>query len=286
MELLAAMDIATSIKDLRNALRGKGGNQRTGFIPTMGALHAGHLSLVSVARSHSDRVAASIFVNPTQFAPGEDLDAYPRTLEGDLAALERSGCDVAFVPQTATMYPSGEVTRVTVPGPLSETLEGAHRPHFFTGVATVVTKLLASAQADVSIFGEKDFQQLQVIRRMAQDLLLGTEVIGAPTIRAEDGLALSSRNTYLDVQERQIAPKLYQSLRDAHDAILDGVEPERATDEATSKIQKAGFGSVDYIAYRSADTLAKPEQKLEQGQGRLLAAAWLGKTRLIDNIGV
>ena len=150
----------------------------------------------------------------------------------------------------------------------------------------MVTKLLASAQADVSIFGEKDYQQLQVIRRMAQDLLLGTEVIGAPTIRAEDGLALSSRNTYLNAQERQIAPALYQSLRDAHDAILSGVEPERATDEATSKIQKAGFGSVDYIAYRSGETLAKPEQKLEQGQGRLLAAAWLGKTRLIDNIGV
>lgn len=252
----------------------------------MGALHAGHLSLVSVAKTHADRVATSIFVNPTQFAPGEDLDAYPRTLETDLAALEQAGCDVAFVPQTTTMYPSGEVTRVTVPGPLTETLEGAHRPQFFTGVATVVTKLLASAQADVSIFGEKDYQQLQVIRRMAQDLLLGTEIIGAPTIRASDGLALSSRNTYLDAKEREIAPVLYQSLVEARDAILGGASPNHATDEATSQIKDAGFGAVDYIAYRSAETLVQPTQKLEQGQGRLLAAAWLGKTRLIDNIGV
>ena len=280
------MDMVTSIKDLRRALRGRSWTQRTGFIPTMGALHAGHLSLVSVAKQHADRVATSIFVNPTQFAPGEDLDAYPRTLDADLAALEQAGCDVAFVPHTATMYPNGEVTRVSVPGTLSETLEGAHRPQFFTGVATVVTKLLASAQADISVFGEKDYQQLQVIRRMAEDLLLGTEIIGAPTVRASDGLALSSRNTYLDAQEREIAPMLYQALHDARGAILDGVAPKQATDAATSFIKNAGFEAVDYIAYRSAKTLNEPSEPLEQGQGRLLAAAWLGKTRLIDNIEV
>jgi len=280
------MDMVTSIKDLRRALRGRSWTQRTGFIPTMGALHAGHLSLVSVAKQHADRVATSIFVNPTQFAPGEDLDAYPRTLDADLAALEQAGCDVAFVPHTATMYPNGEVTRVSVPGTLSETLEGAHRPQFFTGVATVVTKLLASAQADISVFGEKDYQQLQVIRRMAEDLLLGTEIIGAPTVRASDGLALSSRNTYLDAQEREIAPMLYQALHDARSAILDGVAPKQATDAATSFIKNAGFEPVDYIAYRSAKTLNEPSEPLEQGQGRLLAAAWLGKTRLIDNIEV
>ena len=280
------MDMVTSIKDLRRALRGRSWTQRTGFIPTMGALHAGHLSLVSVAKQHADRVATSIFVNPTQFAPGEDLDAYPRTLDADLAALEQAGCDVAFVPHTATMYPTGEVTRVSVPGTLSETLEGAHRPQFFTGVATVVTKLLASAQADISVFGEKDYQQLQVIRRMAEDLLLGTEIIGAPTVRASDGLALSSRNTYLDAQEREIAPMLYQALHNARSAILDGVAPKQATDAATSFIKNAGFEAVDYIAYRSAKTLNEPSEPLEQGQGRLLAAAWLGKTRLIDNIEV
>jgi len=280
------MDMVTSIKDLRRALRGRSWKQRTGFIPTMGALHAGHLSLVSVAKQHADRVATSIFVNPTQFAPGEDLDAYPRTLDADLAALEQAGCDVAFVPHTATMYPTGEVTRVSVPGTLSETLEGAHRPQFFTGVATVVTKLLASAQADISVFGEKDYQQLQVIRRMAEDLLLGTEIIGAPTVRASDGLALSSRNTYLDAQEREIAPMLYQALHDARSAILDGVAPKQATDAATSFIKNAGFEAVDYIAYRSAKTLNEPSEPLELGQGRLLAAAWLGKTRLIDNIEV
>lgn len=280
------MDMVTSIKDLRRALRGRSWTQRTGFIPTMGALHAGHLSLVSVAKQHADRVATSIFVNPTQFAPGEDLDAYPRTLDADLAALEQAGCDVAFVPHTTTMYPNGEVTRVSVPGTLSETLEGAHRPQFFTGVATVVTKLLASAQADISVFGEKDYQQLQVIRRMAEDLLLGTEIIGAPTVRASDGLALSSRNTYLDAQEREIAPMLYQALHDARSAILDGVAPKQATDAATSFIKNAGFEPVDYIAYRSAKTLNEPSEPLEQGQGRLLAAAWLGKTRLIDNIEV
>lgn len=281
------MDMVTSIKDLRRALRGRSWKRRTGFIPTMGALHAGHLSLVSVARAHADRVATSIFVNPTQFAPGEDLDAYPRTLEDDLEALEKAGCDVAFVPQTATMYPGGEVTRVSVPGPLSETLEGAHRPQFFTGVATVVTKLLASAQADISVFGEKDYQQLQVIRRMARDLLLGTEIIGAPTVRAADGLALSSRNTYLSAREREIAPQLHQALMHAASAILNGEKtPIQATREASTRVQEAGFGTVDYIAYRSAEDLSEPAQALGKGKGRLLAAAWLGKTRLIDNISV
>ncbi len=278
------MDIVSSIKDLRSSLSGRGSAHRTGLVPTMGALHDGHLSLVSTVQQHASRVATTIFVNPTQFAAGEDFNSYPQTLDADLDALERAGCDVVFVPDAETMYPAGSTTFVTVSGPLTETLEGAHRPHFFGGVATVVTKLLAAAQADVAIFGEKDFQQLKVIERMAADLLLGTEIIGAPTIRADDGLALSSRNTYLNEKERQIAPDLYRALIRAKDAIASGAEHQRATDQAAQDIQDAGFASVDYIAYRATTDLSNPQGPLAAGQGRLLAAAWLGSTRLIDNI--
>ncbi|MGB1156536.1 MAG: pantoate--beta-alanine ligase [Alphaproteobacteria bacterium] len=278
------MDLVATVKDLRWSLRGRSWKRRSGLVPTMGALHAGHLSLVRVAQQHASRVAATIFVNPTQFAPTEDLATYPRTLEADLEALEAAGCDVVFVPEVATMYPVGEVTRVAVPGPLSETLEGAHRPHFFGGVATVVTKLLASAQADVAVFGEKDFQQLQVIRRLCADLLLGTEIIGAPTIRAEDGLALSSRNAYLSDTHRAIAPALHRALQAAKRAIADGASPTTATAAAAADLVDAGFENVDYLAYRAAADLSEPKEALPKGEGRLLAAATLGQTRLIDNI--
>ena len=278
------MEIVKTVKDLRWALRGRSWKRRTGLVPTMGALHAGHLSLVKFAQAHAAKVAATIFVNPTQFAPGEDLDSYPRTLETDLEALEKAGCDAVFVPSVQTMYPPGEVTRVAVPGPVSETLEGEHRPHFFGGVATVVTKLLASAQADVAVFGEKDFQQLQVIRRLAADLLLNTEIKGAPTIRAKDGLALSSRNAYLSDEERAIAPALHEALQTAKLSILSGTPAQEASKAAIKTIQDKGFGQVDYLAYRRADDLSIPKEHLKEDEGRLLVAAWLGKTRLIDNI--
>ena len=278
------MDIVASIKDLRRSLRGQSLNLRTGLVPTMGALHEGHLSLIAAAKQQASRVAATIFINPTQFAPGEDLDSYPRPLEADLEALEQAGCDVVFVPENTTMYPAGEVTRVRVPGPLSETLEGEHRPQFFEGVTTVVTKLLTSAQADVAVFGEKDFQQLQVIRRMTADLLLGTEIVGAPTIRSADGLALSSRNAYLSPEERVKAPALHAALEQARNAIAQGEIPTVATDQAVDAIRQAGFGRVDYLAYRTASDLSAPTAALPAGQGRILAAAWLGQTRLIDNI--
>ncbi|MDA8603430.1 pantoate--beta-alanine ligase [Alphaproteobacteria bacterium] len=278
------MDIVSSIQDLRVSLLGRRQAHRTGLVPTMGALHDGHLSLIAAAQREADRIAATIFVNPTQFAAGEDFTSYPKTLDADLEALEHAGCDVVFVPAVETMYPTGSATTVTVNGPLTQTLEGAHRPHFFGGVATVVTKLLAAAQADVAVFGEKDYQQLKVIERMAADLLLGTEIIGAPTVRAKDGLALSSRNTYLSPSERDIAPHLYRALTSATDAIAAGADPRLVTEQATKDIQSAGFASVDYLDYRAAKDLAQPQGALPVGQGRLLAAAWLGTTRLIDNV--
>lgn len=279
------MDLVSNVKDLRWSLRGRTWKRRSGLVPTMGALHAGHVSLIKVAQNHASRVAATIFVNPTQFAPGEDLDRYPRTLEADLEALENAGCDVVFLPDVSTMYPEGDATRVTVSGPLSETLEGAHRPHFFGGVATVVTKLLASAQADVAVFGEKDYQQLQVIRRLTADLLLETEIIGAPTVRADDGVALSSRNAYLTPAERKAAPNLLQALERACSAIRSGDDPQKATEAAAAALANVeGFGEIDYLAYRTAADLSEPKGTLPKGEGRLLAAAWLGNTRLIDNI--
>ena len=258
-----------------------------GFVPTMGALHEGHLSLVRLALSRADRVVASIFVNPTQFGPNEDLAAYPRDEAGDAGKLAGAGCHLLFAPSAAEMYPPGAATVVTVSG-VSEPLDGQARPGHFAGVATVVAKLLNQARPDVAVFGEKDFQQLQVIRRMAADLDLGVEILGAPTARAADGLALSSRNAYLTAEERQRAPELAAALAEAVLALRSGAPVERVEAEAVARIQAAGFGPVDYVEVRDAGDLSRlgPGPMPGGRPGRILAAARLGRARLIDNMAV
>jgi pantoate--beta-alanine ligase len=258
-------------------------SERVALIPTMGALHDGHLTLVKTAKEKAARVVVSIFVNPTQFAPHEDFAAYPRNEEADLAALAALGVDAVFAPTVDEMYPAGFVTAITVGGP-SEGLETLFRPHFFGGVATVVAKLFIACAPDFAVFGEKDYQQLLVIRRMTADLGLPVEVIGHPTIREADGLALSSRNAYLSPEERAKAPALNKALLRAGSAIRAGAPVARVLSAAGLDLKAAGF-RVDYVELRNAETLA-PVADVKTEKLRLLAAAWLGKTRLIDNVGV
>lgn len=257
--------------------------QSTALVPTMGALHEGHLALVDAARGHADRVAVSIFVNPKQFSPNEDLQAYPRDEAGDLAKLAGRGADLVFLPDAAEMYPPGFATTVTV-AELSKGLCGDFRPEMFQGVATVVTKLLLQVLPDVALFGEKDYQQLLVIRRLVRDLDIPVKIVGLPTVRAPDGLALSSRNAYLSAAERAIAPALYRALAQAAAALGGGanVEPTLAT--ARGAVLAAGFAKIEYLELRDAETL-EPLTRAER-PGRLLAAAWLGRARLIDNVVV
>ena len=255
---------------------------RVGLVPTMGALHAGHLSLVDTIRTRTDKAIVSIFVNPAQFAPHEDFDRYPRTLETDTAKLGDSA-DLIFAPPVSEMYPAGFATRIEVGGP-SQGLETDFRPHFFSGVATVVSKLLIAAMPDVAIFGEKDYQQLLVIRRMTADLGLPIEIAGAPIVREADGLAMSSRNAYLDPKERTIAPVLYRVLRECAARIASGEAIARVIAEGWNEIEAAGF-AVDYLEARDAETLARAETLADRPL-RLLVAARLGKTRLIDNAAV
>jgi pantoate--beta-alanine ligase len=253
------------------------------LVPTMGALHEGHLALVKLARQHSQRVVVSIFVNPTQFGPHEDFNKYPRQLEQDIALLKQAGADAAYTPTPQEMYPDGFATTVSVKG-LSEGLCGAFRPGHFDGVATVVSKLLLQVLPDVAIFGEKDYQQLAVIRRMVTDLEIPVQITGAPVVRAEDGLALSSRNAYLSPQERQQAPFLHQELQAMALEIKQG-KPIRATLlQAEQRILSSGFRKIDYLQLVDATSL----QSLDKFNrpARLLVAAYLGKTRLIDNIAV
>lgn len=256
--------------------------QRIGLVPTMGALHAGHLSLVEIARQHAAAVVVSIFVNPTQFAPNEDFTKYPRTFEADLQKLEEIGAEAVYAPEVATMYPEGAATTVSVKGPATARLEDVSRPFHFDGVATVVAKLFIQSQADVAVFGEKDFQQLAVIRRMAADLDLPVAIIGAPTVREPDGLAMSSRNVYLTAQERATAPALHRIMQEAAATIRGGgaIAPALAT--ARQSLAAAGF-DVDYLEVRAADDLGAPRA---DAPGRMLAAARLGSTRLIDNIAI
>lgn len=251
------------------------------LIPTMGALHEGHLALVRSGRELAARTVVSIFVNPTQFAPSEDLATYPRNEAADLAALVGLGVDAVFAPTVEEMYPAGFATSVTLKGP-AVGLESDFRPHFLAGVATVVAKLLIACVPDAAIFGEKDYQQLLVIRRMAADLGLPVSIIGYPTIREDDGLAMSSRNVYLSPGERKTAPVLHNTLVRAGEAVRSGMPVDRALSDANAGLRKAGF-DVDYVELRSADSLA-PVTDPKREPLRLLAAAWLGKTRLIDNI--
>ncbi|HEV2651540.1 MAG TPA: pantoate--beta-alanine ligase [Rhizomicrobium sp.] len=276
--------IVHTISDLRaqvNAWRTD--SARIGLVPTMGALHEGHLSLVRETQTRCDKVIASIFVNPAQFAPHEDFDRYPRTLESDTQKLGGVGLDLIFAPSVGEMYPAGFATRLEVGGP-SAGLETDFRPHFFSGVATVVSKLLIAAMPDVAIFGEKDYQQLLVIRRMTADLGLPIEILGAAIVREPDGLAMSSRNAYLRPDERKAAGKLNVILRDAIAALLKGAPIADAEAAAAKAIIQAGFNSVDYVAVRDAATLAKIET-LDR-PARILVAAKIGGTRLIDNMAV
>ncbi|RUV36490.1 pantoate--beta-alanine ligase [Mesorhizobium sp. M7A.F.Ca.MR.148.00.0.0] len=255
---------------------------RVAMVPTMGALHDGHISLVRIALARAERCVVSIFVNPTQFAPSEDLDKYPRQLARDLDQLGAAKADLAFTPTVGEMYPAGFATKISVGGP-SGGLESNFRPTFFDGVATVVAKLLLQATPDCAVFGEKDYQQLCVVRQLCRDLNLPVEIIGAPTIRDAHGLAMSSRNAYLDEAELKIARQLNVILRNTAAALAAGAGQSDATEEASRALIAAGFQKVDYVEVRQSLTLAPWRRNRE---GRLLAAAWLGKTRLIDNVEV
>lgn len=254
-----------------------------GFTPTMGALHDGHVSLVRAAKARCDKVVTSIFVNPKQFAPHEDFERYPRDEAGDAAKLAAGGCDLVFAPTPAVMYPEGFASRVIV-SRVATPLEGEMRPHFFAGVATVVTKLLLQTLPDAAFFGEKDYQQLLVVKRLVRDLDIPVEVAGCPTVREADGLAMSSRNAYLAPGERAIAVKLNLVLKDCIEALKHGVEPAAVERAGALQLHDAGFEVVDYVAVRDAERL-EPIETLER-PARILAAAWLGKTRLIDNMAV
>ncbi|WP_328985545.1 pantoate--beta-alanine ligase [Thiorhodovibrio winogradskyi] len=277
------MQVVTEIDSIRAQVgQWRNAGLRIALVPTMGALHAGHLSLVDLARRTNDRVVVSLFVNPLQFGPNEDFDRYPRTFARDCEQLEAQGADALFAPPDAQMYPEGRdgQTRVHVPR-LAEMLCGQSRPGFFDGVATVVTKLLNAVQPDVAIFGEKDFQQLVVIRRLVRDLNLPVEILAGPTVREPDGLAMSSRNAYLTTEERAIAPQLYQHLQKAAQALGQRAELAEVEAEGLASLNAAGL-RVDYFSVLRAEDLAAPAP----GDDKLviLAAAYLGHTRLIDNL--
>lgn len=278
------MNTVHTVAQLRAALaRARQENKRIGLVPTMGNLHAGHIALVEMARQRTDYVVVSIFVNPLQFGPNEDLDSYPRTLTEDQHKLLDAGADLVFAPSVSDMYPEGMDghTQVSVPV-VSEGLCGGSRPGHFNGVATVVSKLLNMVQPDIAVFGEKDFQQLAVIRKMAHDLCLPVQIMGAPIVRAADGLALSSRNGYLDDAQRQIAPQLYQTLQQLEQQLQAGRQDLPALiEEARARLEQAGF-TPDYLDLRDAQTLQPASA--ETREIAILAAAFLGRTRLIDNL--
>ena len=274
----------------RTALRAavvdwKAASARVGLVPTMGALHEGHLSLVRLARERTDKVVASLFVNPTQFAPSEDFTLYPRDEARDAALLESAGCNLLFAPGPDEIYPPGFSTTVTVAGVTAD-MEGAVRPSHFAGVATVVAKLLIQAAPHVAIFGEKDYQQLQTIRRLALDLDLPVEIVGGPIIRDSDGLALSSRNAYLTAAQRAVAPALNRALLRAAAAIARGQRADEAEAAGRAAVLAAGFETADYFELRSVDDLTRLGPGPLVGAARLVAAARLGKTRLLDNVSV
>lgn len=280
------MDTVCSVVDLRTRVsEWRRAGESVALVPTMGALHDGHLSLVARARAEAQRTVASIFVNPTQFGPTEDLSAYPRDGARDAGMLSVAGCDLLFAPSAEEMYPPGFATLVRVSG-LADCLCGEARPGHFDGVAQVVTKLLNQAGADVAVFGEKDWQQLAIIRRLAQDLDIPTRILGAPIVREADGLALSSRNRYLDPAERRVAGRLNAVLRATADRIATGGDPRAETAAARAALSDAGFDAVDYVECRTAEGLA-PVQRVEPSSpARVFAAARIGRARLIDNMPV
>jgi pantoate--beta-alanine ligase len=261
----------------------RGAGERIALVPTMGALHEGHLGLVRLGKARCRRAVVSIFVNPAQFAPNEDFARYPRDEAGDLAKLASVGCDVVWGPDRAEMYPEGFATRI-VPGGAAEGLESDFRPHFFGGVATVCCKLFTQVAPDIAVFGEKDYQQLCVVRQVVRDLDLPLAIAGAPTVREADGLAMSSRNAYLTAEERRVAPALHRVLGEVAEAAGTGGIIAGVIAEGMRTLEAAGF-RVDYLEVRDAETL-KEAAPGAQRPLRVLVAAWLGKTRLIDNVGV
>lgn len=280
------MQVLDRIAPLREVVRKwRAAGERVGLVPTMGSLHDGHLSLLTAAREHADRVITTVFVNPLQFGPGEDFERYPRSPEEDERLLQGAGCDLLFAPPVSEIYPDGgrSVTRITVES-LADILEGSFRPGHFDGVATVVAKLFGMVQPDVAVFGEKDYQQLAVIRRMTADLDIPVTIIGARTVRSEDGLAMSSRNRYLSQAERAIAPRIYAALREAARRI-EGGERDLAAVSAQGMQALRDAGMVpDYFEVRDAHSLLEPAPQARELV--VLTAARLGKARLIDNLRV
>jgi pantoate--beta-alanine ligase len=275
--------IVRTVADLRAQIaKWRKEGERVALVPTMGALHRGHLALVALAKNEADRAAVSIFVNPIQFGPREDFNLYPRDEAGDLEKLAGAGADLVFMPDVDEMYPPGFSTRVNV-GDLTDDLCGAARPNHFDGVATVVAKLLLQCAPDTAIFGEKDYQQLLVIKRLVRDLNIPVEIVGAPIVRETDGLALSSRNAYLSLAERKIAPLLHRTIAEVAADLANGRGADDAAEAARFKLEAAGF-RVNYVAVRDPDTLKPLHGPVKRA--RVLAAAFLGKTRLIDNVPV
>jgi pantoate--beta-alanine ligase len=285
MPAASALPTVRTVVELRSAIASwRRSGETVALVPTMGALHAGHLSLLELAHARCQRIAVSLFINPTQFGPKEDYAAYPRDEAGDAAKLAAAGADLLYAPAISEMYPEGFATQVTVRR-LTEHLCGPYRPGHFEGVATVVTKLLLQSLPDVAVFGEKDWQQLQVIRRLARDLDIPVAIAGAPTIREAGGLAMSSRNAYLSPAERAIAASLNRGLRELAQAVARG-EPCRAAEEhALRVLLENGFTSVDYVTVADAETL-QPIERIGKRPARAFAAAWLRRTRLIDNVAI
>ena len=278
------MKTATTVEGLRNVVAGwKGAGARVGVVPTMGALHQGHLSLVEAAKANCDRVIVTIFVNPKQFNNPEDLKKYPRDAKRDSSLLSAAGVDLLFAPPPEVVYPEDFATTVSVSG-LTSALEGTFRPGHFDGVATVVTKLFLMTGADAAFFGEKDWQQLQIVRRLVRDLNIPTEIVGCPTLRESDGLAMSSRNVRLPSEVRPVAPELHKAMMAAAEAIGAGQAVGDALEAARQAVLAAGFDEVEYLELRDAERLT-PLDLLDR-PARMLAAAWLGGVRLIDNIDV
>ena len=275
--------VARTVSALRRELDSLRARKATvALVPTMGALHEGHISLVRRARRRADKVVVSIFVNPTQFAPTEDFGSYPRTWKEDIAKLTAERVDLIWHPDGKVMYPAGFASRIVPEGAALAGLEDRFRPHFFSGVATVVAKLFTQCRPDVAIFGEKDYQQLRVVTQMAGDLDLGVRVIGSPTVRERDGLAMSSRNVYLNAGERRVAPTLHRALKNLATRLRAGEDMQASIDAGAATITEAGF-ALDYLEVRHAETLA-PIAADESGPRRILVAARIGTTRLIDNI--
>jgi pantoate--beta-alanine ligase len=283
-EKIGGIAVVRDVAALRREIaRWRAAGEGAALVPTMGALHEGHLALVARARALAPRVVASLFVNPTQFGPNEDFSRYPRDEAADAARLAQARCDLLYAPGGNAIYPPGFATQVD-PGAIATRLCGPFRPGHFAGVATIVTKLLLQAQPDAACFGEKDYQQLQVIRRVVRDLDIPVRIEGVPTVREADGLALSSRNAYLGAAERKVAPLLHRTLDHVAMRIAAGTEPRAAEAEGQDALLRAGFAKVDYVAACDAATLeplARPDR-----EARILAAAWLGATRLIDNVAL